>query len=175
MTGIAMTVWTVRIALLLYIAASFSWLASGPGRTTRLLWTFGLLFYLAHVASAFHWIHGFSHERAALETTRQTEELIGIRSSFGLWLNYFFTAVWSADASWWWWNEGSYLGRARGITRLVHAFLAFMFFNGAVVFAEGFSRWVGVAATPPLLFLWLAAVRKNDTAKEATKIRKPAS
>ena len=164
-----MTLWTVRIALLLYIAASFSWLVDGPRRRTRLLWTAGLLFYLAHVVSAFHWTHGFSHERAALETARQTEELFGVRSSFGLWLNYLFTAVWSADGIWWWWNEASYLGRARGMTMLLHAFLAFMFFNGAVVFAEGFPRWVGVAAAPPLLFLLIrrtlgfAGVRNDDT------------
>jgi hypothetical protein len=37
----------------------------------------------------------------------------------------------------------------------LHAFLAFMFFNGAVIFAHGFSRAFGLAATPPLLFLWL--------------------
>jgi hypothetical protein len=29
-----------------------------------------------------------------------------------------------------------------------------MFFNGAVVFTSGFSRWLGVAAIPALLLVW---------------------
>ena len=39
--------------------------------------------------------------------------------------------------------------------------MAFMFFNGAVVFGAGFSRWVGLAATPVLLLLWWRALRVN--------------
>jgi hypothetical protein len=176
MIGEAVTIWTVRIALLLYLGAAFSWLVDGPPRRTRLLWTAGLVFYLAHVASAFYWIHGLSHERAALETARQTEELVGIRSAAGLWLNYLFTAVWCADAIWWWRSEGSYIQRARVIAVGIHAFLAFMFFNGAVVFAGGFSRWVGAAATPPLVFLLARRCRKGrQRGRDTTNVRSPAS
>jgi hypothetical protein len=171
MSGDALTIWSVRIALLLYISALFSWLLGGERRLrmTRALWSAGLLSYLAHVVLAFGWTHGFSHESAALETARQTGELLGVETSSGLWLNYLFTALWTADTLWWWSNENSYRGRPKWVTVSTHAFLAFMFFNGAVVFAKGFSRWVGLAATPPLVFLllsrseWLGGVRNGDT------------
>ncbi len=168
MSGEAMTIWSVRIALLVYVGASFSWLLRGPRLITRLFWSAALLFYLAHVVSAFHWIHGFSHESAAVETARRTKELFGVESAVGLWLNYLFTAIWTADAVWWWTNESSYRERPRWITVSTHAFLAFMFFNGAVVFAEGFSRWVGVAATPPLLFFLLQRLRPREVSETVT-------
>ncbi len=135
---------------------------------TRFLWSAGLLFYLGHVFSAFRWTHAFSHESAAAETARRTEEVFGAASAVGLWLNYLFTAVWSFDAVWWWTNESNYRRRPRFMTFLTHAFLAFMFFNGAVVFAEGFSRWVGIAATLPLLFLLLRGSRGSEVSGIAT-------
>jgi hypothetical protein len=161
-----MTLWTVRIALVLYVAALFSWLAGGRRRagTTRLLWSGGLLFYLAHVAAAFHFVHAWSHERAMVETARQTRELFGVDSGLGLWINYAFTIVWSADALWWWMDEDGYLGRPRWIRAATQAFLAFMFVNGAVVFGQGFSRWLGVAAIPALVLVWLRSRRgRPDT------------
>lgn len=157
MQGEAMTIWTVRIALLLYVTALFSWLLGGKRweRTTRRLWSTALVFYLAHVVAAFHFVHGWSHDRATVETARQTEELFGVASGLGLWLNYLFTMVWTADALWWWIDEDGYRLRPRWMAVSAHAFLAFMFFNGAVVFAHGFSRWFGLAVTPPLLVLYL--------------------
>jgi hypothetical protein len=157
MTDEAITVDTVRIALVLYAAASFSRLLGGERweRTSRGLWSAGLLFYLIHVVAAFTFVHGWSHSKAALETARRTEELFGIASGAGLFFNYLFTLVWTVDALWWWMDESGYRHRARWVDVSVQGFLAFMFFNGAVVFARGFSRWFGLAATPMLLFLWL--------------------
>ncbi len=165
MTDEAITIGTIRIALVLYAAASFSLLLGGERweRTTRGLWTAGLLFYLTHVAAAFHLVHGWSHSKAALETARQTQELLGIASGAGLFFNYLFTLVWTADALWWWIDSGSYRLRRRWVRVLVQGFLAFMFFNGGVVFAEGFSRWFGLAAMPPLIFLWLRSRRSSAT------------
>jgi hypothetical protein len=48
----------------------------------------------------------------------------------------------------------AYQNRPRWITATVHAFLAFLFFHGTVVFASGFSRWLGGVATPMLILLW---------------------
>jgi len=149
--------WSVRIALVLYAAALFSWLLGGRRweRAIRGLWSAGLLFYLAHAFAAFHFVHGWSHARAAVETAGQTKELFGVASGLGLWLNYLFTIAWTADALWWWIDEIGYRLRPRWVRVSVHAFLAFMFFNGAVVFGEGFSRWFGLLSTPPLLVVWL--------------------
>ncbi len=170
MSGDAITIWSVRIALLLYVGASFSWLLGRDRwrRTTRALWSAALFLYLIHVFSAFRWTHAFSHERAALETARRTEELFGVPTSVGIWFNYLFTAVWSADVLWWWTNEGSYRVRPRWISVLTHTFLAFMFFNGAVVFARGFSRWVGLTAALPLLYLVLRGQRVSEVSEITT-------
>ena len=152
--GEAATIWTIRSSTLLYVAALLSLLLGRESRA-RVLWSAGLLFYLAHVVLAFHTVHDWSHSKAALETARQTEELVGVASGAGLWINYVFTVVWIADALWWWIDPPGYRLRPRWIAIATQAFLAFLFFNGTVVFGEGISRWIGIAATPPLLFLWL--------------------
>ena len=162
MSGELVTIWTVRAATLLYIAA-ISFLLTARTlcgrRAARLAWSIGCLLYLAHVWGAFQFFHGWSHQAAYEETARQTGELFGLAWGGGLYFNYLFTLVWLADVIWWWSHEGSYRGRPRWIATLIHGFMAFMFFNGAVVFASGFSRWVGLAAMPILLLLWWRARR----------------
>jgi len=157
MTGETLTIGTVRVALVLYVVALLSRLLGGRPweRTTRGLWTTGLVFYLAHVAAAFHWVHAWSHQRALAETARQTEEIFGIASGSGLWFNHLFTAVWTVDTAWWWLDETGHRRRARWVSVALHSFMALMFFNGAVVFARGFSRWFGFVATALLVVLWL--------------------
>jgi hypothetical protein len=157
LTGEAFTVWSVRAATLLYIAALALRLAatgSRGQRTARLAWTTGCLLYLAHVYGAFEYFHGWSHAAAYAETARQTAELLGLEWGGGLFLNYAFTIVWAADVTWWWYGPEHYEKRPRWITAAIQTFLAFMFFNGVVVFASGLSRWLGAIATPALIFLW---------------------
>jgi len=163
MSGEALTIGTVRVALLLYVAALV--IMAGParapgrgggGRVARGLWSAGALAYLAHVVSAFYFVHGWSHQAAVVETARQTRELFGMDTGVGIWFNYLFTAVWGADVAWWWLDPNGYVRRPTPVSAGVHAFLAFMFFNGAVVFAHGPSRWIGLAATVfvPLWWMW---------------------
>ena len=168
MSGEALAIATARVALVLYVAALviIAGTAREPGRDrggsvrgrrlARLLWSAGLLAYLAHVGTAFHFVHGWSHQAAVVETARQTRELFGLETGVGIWFNYLFTAVWGADVAWWWLDEDSYVRRTVLVSAGVHAFLAFMFFNGAVVFASGPSRWIGLAATVlvPALWMW---------------------
>ena len=157
MSGEAFTVWSVRAATLLYVVALALWLVNkGPGgrRTARLLWTAGCAFYLAHVYGAFQYFHGWSHAAAYAGTARQTAALFGVDWGGGLYFNYVFTLAWVADVIWWWSDSERYQTRPPWISAAVHAFFAFMFFNGAVVFASGLSRWFGAAATPALLYLW---------------------
>ena len=163
MSGDALTIGTVRVALLLYVAALviMAGAARAPGRdrggrVARVLWSAGALAYLAHVGAAFHFVHGWSHHAAVVETARQTRELFGMDTGVGIWFNYLFTAVWSADVAWWWLDPNGYIRRPGPVSAGVHVFLAFMFFNGAVVFAHGPSRWFGLAATVlvPVSWLW---------------------
>jgi hypothetical protein len=168
MSGEALAIATARVALMLYVAALviMAGAVRAPGRDrgasvrgrrlARLLWSAGLLAYLAHVVTAFQFVHGWSHQAAVVETARQTRELFGLETGVGIWFNYLFTAVWGADVAWWWLNPDSYARRAVPVSAGVHAFLAFMFFNGAVVFAAGPSRWIGLAATVvvPVEWVW---------------------
>jgi hypothetical protein len=157
-SGEALTVDSARVALVLYVAALVAMLGrrGGGGMAGRALWTAGMLVYLVHVCAAFHVVHGWSHGAAVAETARQTRALFGVDTGVGIWFNYLFTAVWAADAAWWWLDPGGYHRRPAAATGAVHAFMAFMFFNGAVVFASGPSRWIGLAATAllPLWWLW---------------------
>jgi hypothetical protein len=146
--------WTIRVACVLYVAAVASVLVGRPAAQARWLWTLGCLFYLGHVWAAFALAHHWSHQSAWDETARQTAEVFGVRSGSGIWWNYTFTALWVIDAAWWWAASESYRQRPVWITAAVHGFFAFLFFNGAGVFASGATRWLGLAATLLLGVLW---------------------
>ena len=53
-----------------------------------------------------------------------------------------------------WLDAPGYQARPKWITVTVQAFMAFMFFNGVVVFASGWIRWAGALATLGLVILW---------------------
>ena len=147
-----LTIWTVRIACMLYVGALLAWRFTKP-QAAKACWTMGLAAYLAHVVAAFAYRHSWSHEAAWLETARQTSALFGLDWGGGLWFNYVFTLVWLFDAAWLWIRPESYRLRTRAVSIPIHAFMAFMFFNGAVVFASGWVRWLGAAATATLILL----------------------
>ena len=91
--------------------------------------TAGLVTYLLHVGFAFQFFYGWSHSTAYRETARQTEELFGVHWGGGLYLNYLFTILWSADCALSWAPSFS----RRRLRVVIHAFLAFMVLNATVV------------------------------------------
>jgi hypothetical protein len=155
--------WTVRLALGLYAFALAGRLLAKRHPSwmipARWAWTLGCVAYLAHVVSAFHFRHGWSHEAAYRETAGRTEGLFGSTWGGGLYLNYLFTLVWAADVLWWWLGRASYERRPRWLEWTVQGFLAFMAFNGAVIFATGPVRWAGLGACAALAVLWWLARR----------------
>jgi hypothetical protein len=157
--------WTVRAALGLYALALAARLLPKQRRSrlgpARWAWTLGCALYLAHVVCAFQFRHGWSHAAAYQETARRTEEQFGLAWGGGLYLNYLFTAVWVGDVLWWWLACRSYETRPRLLGGMVQAFLAFMAFNGAVVFAAGPVRWFGLAACATLGVLGGLTLRKR--------------
>lgn len=114
-------------------------------RGARIAWTIGVVFAILHAVLVFHYVHGWSHGAAALDTMRQGEERLGVGWSGGIYVNYAFIAIWALDAGWWWLAAPSRAARARGLEVARFAFFVFMFVNGAIVFAAGAGRWLGVA------------------------------
>jgi hypothetical protein len=121
----------------------------------RWLWTLGWLACVVHVALAFAVYHGWSHAAAYADTARQTAEVTGFNWGGGVWFNYLFLALWTADVLWQWSDPASHARCPRMIQRLWQGFFLFMVFNAAVVFEQGVVRWTGVMGFAVLLALWL--------------------
>ena len=108
--------------------------------------------FIAHVVSAFHFYHSWSHTAAYAETARQTAAVFGWNSGVGLYVNYLFATVWVTDAFWSW--TSTYAARRAWIARAIRAFFWFMIFNGAVVFAHGPVRAFGLLLSLVLIACW---------------------
>lgn len=134
--------------------ATLAW-AGAECLRSRLLWTVGAVLAVTHSAAAFAVFHGWSHRAAAAATAQQTAALTGLSWGGGLFFNYAFIAIWTADAIWWWISPRGYQSRSRTIDRVVRGFLFFMFVNGAIVFADGWMRVLGMAAVGAVSFTWL--------------------
>jgi hypothetical protein len=161
--GDALTRNTIRLSLSWFTAALFLMIGMSPadwsaatlrGRVGRWCWTWALIAYLVHLAMAFHYFHHWSHAHA-FEHTRQASGL-----GEGIFFSYFFSLLWSADTSWWWLRPSKYAARRAWLHRSIYAFLLFIVFNGAVVFALGPVRWAGAAATAALAVAWFVSLRR---------------
>jgi hypothetical protein len=157
--GEELTRWTIRIALLLYAAATLTGrcgrAAEPANRRARLLWTLGLMAYLAHIASAFHFTHHWSHAAAYRDTARQTAEIFGWHWGGGLYVNYAFTLLWPVDAACWWRSAECYRRRPGWMVLTLHGVFLFMIFNATVVFAAGAVRWLGLLMCVALMpYCW---------------------
>jgi hypothetical protein len=95
---------------------------------------------------------------------QQTEALTGLRWGGGLYINYLFLFVWAGDALWWWVSPRTYQRRPAPISWLVRGFLFFMFFNGAIVFADGWMRVLGMIAVGIVGCSWLITHYRPVTA-----------
>jgi hypothetical protein len=138
---------TVRLALVWYAVALCQMMrlncadwsaASTAGRLARWCWTGALAIFMVHVMMAFHFYHHWSHTDA-FDRTRQI-------SGFGegLYANYLFALLWTADVGYWWLRPVRYAARSPWISATLHAFMLFMVFNSMVIFATGPIRWTGL-------------------------------
>lgn len=144
------TLITIRIALISYaIVVGFLLAGCRTQRTRNLLrplWTIGCLAFIAHVISAFHYTHHWSHADAIQSTAIQTQQLMGWAFGEGLYFSYLFLLIWIADALFWWLRPVSYESRRMWIECGVHGYLFFIAFNGTVIFESGVTRIGGIAA-----------------------------
>jgi hypothetical protein len=159
MIGELLTQWTIRPALALYVAWLADWLMGlGPRwpAVARWVWTAACGLFLIHVVCAFQFYHGWSHAAAWHDTAEQTKALLGVAFGDGIYFSYLFMALWVLDVGWMWLTAAP---RRTPVPRrtlsprrtlwprvLVHCFLFFIAFNGAIVFESGPTRWFGLAA-----------------------------
>src|SRR5690348_10320723 len=98
MLGAELTHWTIRIALLCLVARIGGGLRWGNAAWwfpwSRRIWTVGYVFFVAHVACAFHFYHHWSHRAAFESTAEQTEQQLGFRFGEGIYVSYAFTLLW---------------------------------------------------------------------------------
>jgi hypothetical protein len=178
-----LTRWTIRMALALYVLAVSGqlWVLArygsqaeeqegrSPGEQDlaaerrgwawiRLLWTAACVIFLLHLASAMHFYHGWSNQAAVEDTARQTEALFGWRFGEGIYFSYAFAVIWILDVLWSWAAPGAYRKRGNWLNGVVHAYLFFIAFNGAVVFESGPTRPAGLLATGLLACLLIGGI-----------------
>lgn len=110
----------------------------------RASWTLGITLALVHVALAFQLVYAWDHDAAVAATAQQTGDLTGWRWRGGIFVNYVFLAMWLADTCWWWIAPQARAARSKSLELARLAFFMFMFVNGAVVFASGIGRIVGM-------------------------------
>jgi hypothetical protein len=125
-------------------------------RLARASWTVGIILALIHVALAFHLVYAWNHEAAVAATVRQAADRFGAGWRGGIYVNYVFLALWLADVCWWWLAPASHAARSPRLEVARFVFFAFMFLNGAVVFASGIGRVVGMVAMSVVLLASLA-------------------
>ena len=163
-SGEFLTKFTIWLALCGYTVGAGNLLVARKRhsrlRLARWAWTFGCVFFIAHVAFAFGAFHHWSHAEAYRATARQTAEMIGLYWGGGIFLNYLFGIVWIADVAWWWLAPGSFARRSSLLAIAWHGFAFFMVFNGTVVFGSGAVRWFGLVISGSLIALWLRSRKR---------------
>ena len=151
--------WTVRACLLLYAASLVALMFRRRPAATWLYVAAGML-YLAHVAAAFHYVHGWSHALAHEHVARVTYDYAGVWTGAGLYLNYQLAAVWTVDAAHRVW-AGDGRRRPRRVDVAIHGLLLFLAFNATVVFAPARTRAAGAVAFAALVLTWWISRRRT--------------
>ncbi|MBL8830730.1 MAG: hypothetical protein JNM18_27395 [Planctomycetaceae bacterium] len=126
-------------------------------RLARWLWTAAWFLYLVHVAVALGVVHR-GHAAAYEHTARRTAELFGIETGVGLYVNYMFTIWWTLDV-YRSWRDPPPVAPSRQQIAFEIA-LAFMTVNGAVIFAQGWTRVWGVVLCAVIGGVWWRRARR---------------
>ena len=158
MLGSFLTRWTIRLALaclVIYFAAQMC-NSAGKSETPRtskkfawlhIIWAVGCLLFLAHVACAFQFTHGWSHTHAWEHTAKETERMMGFAFGNGIYVSYAFLLLWVADVACSWLA----ISRPTWLLTAAYLFMFFIAFNGAIVFEDGPTRPVGMVVCATVL------------------------
>jgi hypothetical protein len=141
-----------------------AWGSRSPriARWKRSIWTLGCVALWLHIATAFHFIHDWSHPDAVRQTAEQTETLTGRAFGGGIYFNYAFAGLWLWDLIRWW-RRGSDEGSTSttGFWTM-HGVFAFMMVNATVVFGPVYWRYVGLISAGLLIAVWAIQRRSRD-------------
>lgn len=136
---------TIWLALFCYLATT-ALQTRASSRTTllpRVIWMTGCIFFVLHVAAAFHFYHQWSHAMAEDDTRLQTVQRTGMNFGGGIYFNYLLGLMWLTDCAGWP-VRGSHLHELHPRWRIaLHAFFLFMIFNATVMFGHGWARPAG--------------------------------
>ena len=168
MLGTELTRWTIRLALLC-LAARLGGELRWRGEAwwfgwSRGIWTAGCVCFVLHVVCAFQFTHHWSHADALRVTGDRTADMLGMRFGEGLYFSYLFLLLWLADVAWQWLAPASYRQRSPWLAAGFLAYMAFIAFNGAVVFEHGVTRWFGI---PISLALFIVAFMSLSSCRTA--------
>jgi hypothetical protein len=161
--GEVVTRGTIDVALLLYasVLAGNLWVLPLAGlpethpwrRLARVFWTLGCAALWLHVAAAFGYYHHWSHAAATNDTAERTRVTLGVSFGGGIYFNYLFALVWTADCGWWWVARRSYERRPRWVGVVVQCYLLFIAINATIVFETGVVRAAGLVMAVALVGL----------------------
>ncbi len=150
---VSFALWAGAVGLMIPATAG-EWRARATRfRVARWSWALGAAMFLVHFVIAFHFAHRWRHANA-FEHVTQTAVF-----GPGIFVSYLFTLVWLTDAAWWvLWPTG-YSVRPKWAGWAVHGFMAFITFNGTVVYVHGWIRWMAagvfVALGAALVWRWV--------------------
>ena len=154
--GDAMMRAAILASIAAYTAAEYLWFKKRRSAfgLRAVLWTLAAALCVAHSALAFAVHHHWSHAAAVRQTATQTAAVTGLEWGGGVYVNYAFLLIWTADVAWLWIAPAAYLRRSSLLNTALSAFFLFIFVNGAVIFARGPARIVGTAATIVVVWAW---------------------
>jgi hypothetical protein len=149
---------TIWLSVLLFVAGEAgkrpAFDSGRPARWAWPIWSLGAMLCAVHMILAIGLRHGWSHEAAIESTARQTQSVYGLDWGGGVYVNYAFLAVWTAEVLWWRAAPRRYFSRPAALTWIVRAFFLIVLFNAAVVFASGGRGVAGLILTALLLWIW---------------------
>lgn len=145
---VSFALWAGAVGLMIPATAA-EWHVGGTRfRLARWSWVLGAAMFVVHFVVAFQFAHRWQHANAFEHVTKT--------AGFGpgIFVSYLFTAVWAADAGWWLLGPASYVNRPRWLGWTLHLFMAFITFNGTVVYVSGWIRWMAAGVFVVLGVAW---------------------
>ena len=148
---------TARLAVAFWAVAAVLMIHRYSG--ARLIWSLACAAYLIHVATAFEYAHHWSHAAAF----QHVKDSSGVGE--GIFVSYFFTALWTFDACWRWLSRCSYEARPCWLGWAIHGFMVFIIVNGTVIYEDGVIRWVSAVVLTSLTILLVRSRQQANQAK----------